>query len=189
MSKITKKELLERIKNLEKQSSYVDGMLTELNHASSDTPELKLKQLDQSVFDGLDEKWKLAAVDADGRVFTFKSKPSVLSDGYSVGEGGWNYVGEGYDASNWQNSLIERDKVELTGRDLCRAMLARGDRWVLVKPSDHNDKDALSNNDYPELVTEFDQEDFYCIGGRTVEFAVPINSVTGEPLTATDVGL
>ena len=93
MSKITKKELLKRLEALEAWSKGADDMLTELNHALPD-PEYdakceenavaaeeslarhavrlglvkpKLKQLDQSVFDGQDEKWRFAAVDADGK--------------------------------------------------------------------------------------------------------------------------
>lgn len=105
-----------------------------------------------------------------------------------------------YDAKCAENAIVVEEslarhavrlglkKIELTGSDLCHAMLRRGDSWVLIKPSDHSDVDAMSNNEYPKIVTGFDGDGFYCAGGRGVEFGVPINN-QGEPLTQSDVGL
>ena len=81
MSKVTKKELARKVKELERFVDYADNLLTQLNHALPepleikhwrdeqadhdeviailDSKEPKLKQLDQSVFDGLDEKLSL----------------------------------------------------------------------------------------------------------------------------------
>ena len=207
-------EMAQQLEALEEFATYADNMLTELNHALPD-PEYdakceadavdvdasldrhrerlglnkpQLKQLDQSVFDGLDEKWRFAAVDGDSRVFTFKSEPSVCGDGYSVGGGGWNYVGEGYDASNWQNSLIERDTAkellevdlssELTGSELCRAMLARGDNYIMC---------VVGTIKEVVIIDTFQDGYFYSKGVRYLN-PKPINN-QGEPLTAAEAGL
>src|SRR5699024_6811852 len=104
--------------------------------------EPQLKQLNQSVFDGLGEKWRWAATDRNGRAFLFSRKPTASNiEWYAKSVFDYEKIGTDYDASNWQNSLIERDTAkellevdlssELTGSDLARAMLARGDRWIL----------------------------------------------------------
>ncbi len=213
MSKVTKKELLRRIEALEKFAKYADKMLTELNHALPD-PEYdakceenavaaeeslarhavrlglvkpKLKQLDQSVFDGLDEKWRFAAINVSGALMLSTYPIEAMSGSWvrkrNLGEL-INY-GLGYDTSNWQNSLIERK--ELTGSDLCRAMLERGDKCV---PCDAYDgaEDGKTNNCL-SLVTKFKAGMFHCAAGYDWENAVPINTVTGEPLTSSEVGL
>lgn len=175
-------------------------------------PEPQLKQLDQSIFDGLDEKWRFAAVDADGSAngFDVRVHPRggdkyglfAYADDYANSDDNSIQLGEGYDASNWQNSLIERDTAkelpevdlssELTGSELCRAMLARGDRYVMCGVSDVSDLDAASN-EYDDLisdaVTDFDNKDglFGTASMRWI-YAVPINN-QGEPLTAAEVGL
>ena len=98
------------------------------------------------------------------------------------------WAGEGYDASNWQNSLIKREKKELTGSELCRAMII-GDRdWVLAYVSNESDATALFHKN-AIVVTDFDlsEDAFYC-RGENFAYAVPINN-QGEPLTASEVGL
>ena len=67
-------------------------------------------------------------------------------------------------------------------------MLARGEEWVLVFVSDNSDCDAIDMADYPDVITGLDGNDFYCSGGRSVEFAVPVNN-QGELLTQAEVGL
>lgn len=67
-----------------------------------------LKQLDQSIFDGLDERWKFAAICFSGKAIATKTEPKIVSDGYYC-EDGYLLMGKGYDTSNWQDSLIERD--------------------------------------------------------------------------------
>src|SRR5699024_8114124 len=107
-------------------------------------PEPQLKQLDQSVFDGLDEKWRFAAVDKCGEVWysTHKTQPSVSGTHLSPEPNADSMQAKDYyDASNWQNSLIERDTAkELTGSDLCRAMLKRGDKIVTCAVKNYEDE-------------------------------------------------
>ncbi len=84
--------------------------------------------------------------------------------------------------------LIERESVELTGSDLCRAMII-GDRdWVLAYVSNENDATALFHKN-AMVVTDFDlsEDAFYC-RGENFAYAVPVNN-QGEPLTASEVGL
>lgn len=214
MSKITKKQLLKRLEVLEEWSNWADNMLNELNHALPD-PEYdakceaeavdvdaslarhharlgltkpKLKVLDQSVFDGLDEKWRFAAVDADGRALYFDKRPCGSDDitGNFVFKGDYqaSFCGTGYDTTNWQNSLIERES-ELTGKELVGAMLDNGKNKVLVRVSSTSDKDikrmilAFARKQNGEIVTN---------NGNTWEYMIAIN-VDDKPLTAKEAGL
>ena len=211
------RELEARLSTQEKWTDYADDMLTELNHALPD-PEYdakreaqeadidasldrhrkrlglnkpQLKQLDQSVFDGLDEKWRFAAVNASGALI-LSTHPIEAMSGYWVRKrhlGKLINYGFGYDTSNWQNSLIERDTAkELTGSELCRAMII-GDRdWVLAYVSNESDATALFHKN-AIVVTDFDlsEDAFYC-RGENWAYAVPIND-QGETLTASEVGL
>lgn len=69
------------------------------------------KTLTQAVFDGLPSEYRWAAVDADGSVHCFHEPPIPTNSGewiydkYLIGED-WHDV-----ATNWQNSLIERQEV------------------------------------------------------------------------------
>ena len=78
--------------------------------------------------------------------------------------------------------LLEVDlSSELTGSDLCRAMLARGDKYVMCMTS--SGVDIIDDLDCPLSST--------CpfIGYLdNYSHAVPINN-QGEPLTASEVGL
>lgn len=216
------KTLIQSMTNIEEWSSCADNMLTELNHALPD-PEYdakceaqeadidasldrhrerlglnkpQLKQLDQSVFDGLDADYNFAAIDGcTGRAYAFEEKPytPVGRDYWRVHVGLWQRVDDGYDTSNWQNSLIERDIAkELTGSDLARAMLARGDKFILCGVSDSDDSDAANHEDddfLAEAVTDFDDTDgLFSTTSMRWNHAVPINN-QGEPLTASEVGL
>lgn len=216
---IKMRELEVKLEVLEEWSNGADRMLTELNHALPD-PEYdakceaavagveasldrhrerlglnkpKLKQLDQSVFEGQDEKWRFAAVDADGKAHrcNLHVKPCYERGefwrGCTFPPFEFELIGEGYDTTNWQNSLIERESKELTGSDLCRAMLARGDKYVMCLVSDDSQEDALLDGRSSTIssITDngcFDGCDF------TWLYATPINN-QGEPLTAADVGL
>ena len=151
-------------------------------------PEPKLKQLDQSVFDGLDEKWRFAAVDKCGEVWfsTHRTQPSSSGTHLSSEPNADSMQARDYyDASNWQNSLIEREKKELTGSDLARAMLARGDKYVMCKTSGTGEAEAMEA-EYPDVIQKYDWEFFYTPYKK--RYAVPINN-QGEPLTASEVGL
>lgn len=157
-------------------------------HGKFFEPEPKLKQLDQSVFDGLDENWQWSGVQKNGIKVYFTVKPHH----YMVAAGLFSSTGEEmitdhkrYDASNWQDSLIKRESVELTGSDLARAMLARGDKYVMCKVSTVGEGEAMEVKN-PQVIQHCDWEFFYT--PCKVRYAVPINN-QGEPLTAAEAGL
>lgn len=146
-------------------------------------PKPLLKQLDQSVFDGLDEKWRFAAVDKSGEAWIYTGKPVRESVYWHVLNHVMDHIASsastGYDTTDWQNSLIERK--ELTGSELCKVMLARGDKYVMCMTS--SGVDIIDNLDCPLSST--------CpfIGYLdSYSHAVPINN-RGEPLTSSEVGL
>ena len=212
--KITKRELLRRIEALEEWSIGADDMLTELNHALPD-PEYdakcaenavaveeslerhavrlglkkpKLKDLDQSVFDGLDSDYMFAAIDGcTRRAYAYEQKPHIPvgKDYWRVHDGMQHPVEHGYDTTDWQNSLIERDKVELTGSDLCRAMLERGGKYISGFGHHYSDEAALDNK-FADTVSEYTQ--CFQSSQNAWDYFVPINN-QGEPLTASEVGL
>ena len=71
------------------------------------------KPLTQAVFDGLPVEYQWAAVDRDGDCFVFGVIPEEL-EGYGWGcEHGTlsHYIGEDFNTTDWQNSLIERQDV------------------------------------------------------------------------------
>lgn len=78
------------------------------------------------------------------------------------------------------------DKPELTGSDLCRAMLERGDKFILCSVDDCSDDEAI--NDLEVQVVGGTQFSDFISQENNWKYAVPINN-QGEPLTATDVGL
>ena len=195
MSKATKNE---RISTLERQ---VTVLITLVKMKGYNESEPQLKQLDQSIFDGLDEKWRFAMVSSVGIPFVYDYKPTgmraILSDSSAqlmVNLEKVMRIDEyDYDTSNWQNSLIERDiakellevdlSSELTGSELCRAMINRGDKIVLCIVKDYEHEDDA----YYDAIT-------HCSGNcfesslSTWSYATPINN-RGEPLTAAEVGL
>lgn len=65
-----------------------------------------LKKLDQSVFDGLPPEYKFADVDEHGRVFVYAYKPCVRCF-----DGTLSLIPGKFDATDWQNSLIEREEI------------------------------------------------------------------------------
>ena len=167
-------------------------------------PEPQLKQLDQSVFNGLDEKWRWFGVNSDGSTIRATDKPkiNVSNNGFILLIGDSEFFDDNYDASNWQNSLIKRDTAkellevdlssELTGSELCKAMLARGDKFILCGVSDSDDSDAANHEDddfLAEAVTDFDDTDgLFGTTSMRWNHAVPINN-QGEPLTQAEAGL
>lgn len=216
--KITKQQLLERIELIEGWMDGADEMLTELNHALPDPKydakceaqeadveaslnrhrerlglnKPQLKQLDQSVFKNMHERWRFAAIDADGSAHRFSKEVFPYREGFcyegdDYHEFKFSLIGTGYDASNWQNSLIERESKEMTGSDLARAMLARGDKYILCLVGDGGDY-RVANQGYEFIVTGVHSNGEFDTPVYTWEFAVPINN-QGEPLTASEVGL
>lgn len=198
MSKVKRKELVEKANEHELRLFQIEKAL-EQHGINWFAEEPKLKQLGQSVFNGLDEKWRFAAVDDDGRAYGFMKKPVIDQDDpcfIDEDTTRCKWIGEGYDASNWQNSLIERDTAaellevdlssELTGSDLARALKNR-DEWVLVYVSDENDATAEFHQ-RPSIVTGATDDGRFKCGDTTWRYAVPINN-QGEPLTAAEAGL
>lgn len=212
MSKITKKQLHNgwhchdtEIIKMKKELRELKQSVLRLEKLTDEKllDEPQLKQLDQSVFDGLDEKWQFAAVDKCGEVWysTHKTQPSVSGTHLSPEPNADSMQAKGYyDASNWQNSLIERDiakellevdlSSDLTGSELCKAMLARGDGYVVCLVSNVADSHAIKNREHTTLIEQWVERDgFYNYRSQNWGHAVPANPATNEPLTAADVGL
>ena len=212
-------DMRQKIKKMDELLTYIDELTTELNHALPD-PENdakceenavaveesldrhrerlglnkpKLKQLDQSVFDGLDEKWRFAAVDANGKAHrcNLHVKPhherGEFWRGCTFPPLEFELIGEGYDASNWEESLIERDiakeplevdlSSELTGSELCKAMLARGDKYVMCLVGKDTDPHC-HNHSFKEIAYKYSNlERCFClIGGGSI--STPPQSTT-----------
>ena len=147
--------------------------------------EPKPKVLDQSIFNGLSSEYKFAAIDGcTGRAYAYEQKPHIPvgKDYWRVHDGMQHPVDYDYDTSNWQNSLIERK--ELTGSDLCRAMLERGDKTVLCAVSDDGDFEA----DAYDAICRVDEDGLFESHCTFWWYVRPVNN-QGEPLTAADVGL
>lgn len=198
MSKITKTDLLDFIQ--EQADKLVElTKVVELNKRAiikleNESENPQLKQVDQSVFIGLDEKWKYAAVDGVGtlKAFTYKPKLAVSRTGFILLIGSTMDIGTGYDASNWRDSLIERDLAKellevdlssgLTGNELCKAMLARGDTRIMCRVYDID-----RQHDITHVIRAYSDGKFHTKANRW-SFAIPINN-QGEPLTARDVGI
>ena len=174
------KIMADRLKSIEVESKWIIHM------TGIEKPQLK--QIGQSIFDGLDEKWRFAAVDADGTRCDYETKPRLDHAQWACVLGGFRRLVGDYDASNWQNSLIERDTAkellevdlsgELTGSDLARAMFERGDNYIMC---------VVGTIKEVVIIDTFQDGYFYSKGVRYLN-PKPINN-QGEPLTASEVGL
>ena len=153
-------------------------------------PEPQLKQLDQSAFDHpyVDDRFKYVALNADSQAVFFESKPVISNclDIWVVHTGSIMPMLKGYDTSNWQNSLIEREKKGLTGSDLALELL-KNQRYIIASVSDVSDADAIEcgNN---KLIHKSSEDIFTDDMGGIYCWAVALNN-QGEPLTASEVGL
>ena len=207
MSKITKKQLQESHNKLLNQFASLVREL-KVNNVIDDsvcstfTKKTEPKQLDRSVFDGAHEMWRFASVDADGAGFRFAERPE-LTDCFwrNVNCSRFDRLSQSgaYDAADWQNSLIERDiakellevdlSSELTGSELCKAMLARGDGYVVCLVSNVADSHAIKNREHTTLIEQWVERDgFYNYRSQNWGHAVPANPATNEPLTASEAG-
>ena len=73
------------------------------------------KQITQAVFEGLPPEYRWALVCPDSGAFAFEKEPKPQDSEFTD----WDYsvnarvkfLGAGYDARDWQNSLIERETV------------------------------------------------------------------------------
>ena len=206
MSKTTKKQLQRDINNLATELTNLKIELLE-KKVISDEPKPQLKQLDQSIFEGVFDWVKSAAVNPDGSAYLFsvgKDDFYNISDKYGfqiTGRDKCKCIGLGYDASNWQNSLIERDTAkeplevglssELTGSDYYYSKsvterLENGQELVMCFVSNVSESDAMQER-HVEVITSVDTE-FNDTDGYGWQYAIPINN-QGEPLTASEVGL
>ena len=85
--------------------------------------------------------------------------------------------------------LLEVDlSSELTGSELCKAMLARGDYHVMCAVSDISESDAILSCNSAVITSGEIRGAFTNSFDGLHEHAVPINN-QGEPLTASEVGL
>lgn len=79
------------------------------------TPKPATKRLTQAVFDGLPPEYRWAAVGRTGKAFCFADRVNLHTYGYdSVTTLGCKtrlFIGDDYNTTNWQNSLIERQDV------------------------------------------------------------------------------
>lgn len=82
----------------------------------------------------------------------------------------------------WQTSHSKRETNELTGSELCKAMLARGDTRIMCIVSDEGSRDDLTH-----VIRVYEDGRFHT-KANSWKYAVPINN-HGEPLTSKDVGL
>lgn len=142
----------------------------------------KLKQADHSVFKGRADYWKFFAIDEDGQGWFYRNRPSVNEDDKRWMESNRTPTrsGRGYDASNWRDSLIERETNELTGSELCKAMLERGDVYVMC---------VVGTVKNVVVINGVDGEKFTSVGSHiNYHTPIPINN-QGKPLTAKDVGI
>lgn len=97
----------------------VGGLLAAMQDtAANDAPQPALKQMGQWVFEGQDEKWVSAHVDGNGVGYfcslnKIKLVPKKKHWGTSYGDIGFytQRIGEDFDATNWENSAINRETV------------------------------------------------------------------------------
>lgn len=207
MSKITKKQLHNgwhchdtEIIKMKKELRELKQSVLRLEKLTDEKllDEPQPKQLDQSVFNGLDEKWRFAVIQNNGFALICTKLPFVAFGGSSWDWNGYSdVVGKGYDASNWQNSLIERDTAkellevdlssELTGSELCKAMLERGDKYVMCQCWDSSYADI---EQVVDVINGFEctaYRKLFAGNRHSWENAIPINN-QGEPLTAAEAG-
>lgn len=207
--KIKKSDLLNMI---QEQNDVIAKLIRQVNCHHKDIirlesviePEPQLKQLDQSVFDGLDEKWRFAMVSSVGIPFVYDYKPTGMRVRFSddatqqkIKAGKVMRIDEyDYDTTDWKNSLIERDDIakklaevdlssELTGSELCKAMLERGDKFVLCAVSDESEEFESGTHD---VICGVDEDGLFESYSAYWWYVKPINN-QGKPLTASEVGL
>lgn len=150
--------------------------------------ETKLKQLDQSVFDGQPKHLTCAAVDSDGKAYLYEPNDS-FSAGYSCWSGFKDdkFIGRDYDVNNWKNSMIKRDKVELTGSDLARVYFANNGKPHVCFVGEDNDE-CLSDLMVAMVIGYNEYRGFETSCNDWFPFVQLVNS-NGKPLTQSDVGL
>lgn len=171
---------IERIQILEHRLNTHSELLERIISKLEFDNEPKLKQLDQSVFDGLSNELRFAAVDYDGRVYVFDVKPELMNHEWDTPYyNTCQLIDKGYDSSNWKTSLIEREAIELTGNKLCKAMLANGDSYVMCLVSDISEESA-KHEGIVRVVCSSGVIYFEDTTEDVWNFAVPINNQGNE---------
>ena len=175
----------EKIQLLEHRLNIHSELLERIISKMELDNEPQLKQLDHSVFNGLDSKWKYAAVDANGEanLYTHHIIPDSVEFAYCDSMYfDCQTIGIDYDVIDWKNSLIKRETNEITGSELCKAMLARGDTRIMCLVTDEGSRDDITH-----VIRVYEDGRFHT-KANSWKYAVPINN-HGEPLTSSDVGL
>ena len=85
--------------------------------------------------------------------------------------------------ASWMYAVPVKKEKELTGSELCKAMLARGDSIVLCIVKDHE-----CEHRYYDAITNVDKNGCFDSSLSSWQYAIPINN-QGEPLTAAEAGL
>lgn len=78
---------------------------------------------------------------------------------------------------------------QLTGSDLTRAMLARGDKKIWCAVDDDSDEQAMMDqegNDFTACIVSCHNGEFVCSSGSSWKFAVPIKV---QAITQDEAGL
>ena len=78
--------------------------------------------------------------------------------------------------------LDQTSIIELTGSELCKAMLSRGDTRIMCLVTDEGSRDDITH-----VIRVYEDGRFHT-KANSWKYAVPINN-QGEPLTSSDVGL
>lgn len=198
-----KRELLELIDDLigvaRYQSERINTLEKTVNTVLAKNPELieapKLKTLDQSVFDAQDEKFRFAVSNHRGSVFLSDAEPKQhhLFSGWCFDSShrtkalfGGHVFG---DATNWQNSLIEREtkREVLDGNERIRRLLEK-QKFVMVMVSDDGYTDALSGSEL-RICDHFNHHDgLYTIDGGAWSYGIPIDNNGNEILYVNENG-
>lgn len=181
MSKVTKQQLQQKIDRQETRIDRLVGMLAKKGFYD------KFKNLDQSVFDDEPLHLKWAAIEEDGSVYLFAKKPFIDLHKWAAGTDEVEvYVGNEYDASNWQDSLIEREMKELTGSALAKDYFKRGHCPRVCFVGEDNDE-YLSDLMVAMVIGYVEGKGFETSYNDFFPCAAMVNSY-GDELEASEVG-
>lgn len=156
MSKRKNLQLIEQLTaTVKTQGERIDTLQKALDTVLERNPQLveqdKPKMLDQSVFEGQDEKFRFAVSNHRGLVLLSCTKPKqhhVLSGWHFDSSCRFKALFDRYvDGSNWQNSLIEREAKPLSGNERIKKLLER-QKLVMIAASDLSYDDAASEDGY-----------------------------------------
>lgn len=169
---------------------FVNGTSLWYKHADFRKPKSDKKPLGMDCFSNLHTDVRYAAVDADGRAYGFGIKPYLRGDEWAVPfEVDMPlpiFIGKCFDTSNWKDSLVER--IQISGSELCKAMLARGDKYVMCLVSDYSDENAKQERRLVKVATKYSAVDGFVTDLANWDHAVPVDK-NGNILTSGDVGL